>query len=421
VIGTGAVAGKGVEYHDLALVVIDEEQRFGAADKNRLRTMGEGHVLTLSATPIPRTLQTALVGLQQLSVIATPPARRQPIRTAVTSFDPQVLRTALLREKSRGGQSFVVVPRIEDMGPLSERLNKLVPELRIFEAHGKMPAQDIDGVMVGFGAGEGDVLLATNIIEAGLDVPRANTMIVWRADRFGLSQLHQLRGRVGRGSRRGQVLLVTDPESEIAPRTLTRLRTLQAFDRLGAGFAISARDLDMRGAGDLLGEAQAGHMKLIGIDLYQHLLEIAVRRTRGEEAERWTAQLNLGLHGKLPEGWVPEEELRVTLYARLARIDTVAGMDSFEAELEDRFGELPEEAQTLVALARTRLLARAAEIRRVDAGPAALAFTPDARFSSDPAAHGLAEKNGRLLLAEAIEDPAARLHRVEALLSEMAS
>ncbi|MCD2324312.1 DEAD/DEAH box helicase [Sphingomonas sp. IC-56] len=421
VIGTGAVAGKGIEYKDLALVVIDEEQRFGAADKNRLRTMGEGHVLTLSATPIPRTLQMALVGLQQLSVIATPPARRQPIRTAVLSFDPQVLRTALLRERSRGGQSFVVVPRIEDMAPLAERLGKLVPELKIFEAHGKLPAQDIDDVMVRFGAGQGDVLLATNIIEAGLDVPRANTMIVWRADRFGLSQLHQLRGRVGRGSRRGQVLLVTDPDAEIAPRTLTRLRTLQAFDRLGAGFAISARDLDMRGAGDLLGEAQAGHMKLIGIDLYQHLLEIAVRRTRGEEVERWTAQLNLGLHGRLPEGWVPEEELRVTLYARLARIDSVGGMDSFEAELEDRFGELPDEVQTLIALARARLLARSAGIRRIDAGPAALALTPDSSFGGDPDAFGLIEKNGRLLLSEAIEAPAERLQRVEALLSEMAN
>ncbi|UYY60238.1 TRCF domain-containing protein [Sphingomonas sp. S2-65] len=421
VIGTGAVAGKGVEYKDLALVVIDEEQRFGAADKNRLREMGGGHVLTLSATPIPRTLQSALVGLQQLSVIATPPARRQPIRTSVMGFDPQVLRTALLREKSRGGQSFVVVPRIEDMAPLAERLAKLVPELKVLDAHGKLAAQDLDGVMVGFANGEGDVLLATNIIEAGLDVPRANTMVVWRADRFGLSQLHQLRGRVGRGSRRGQVLLVTDPDTEIAPRTLTRLRTLQAFDRLGAGFAISARDLDMRGAGDLLGEAQAGHMKLIGIDLYQHLLEIAVRRTRGEDVERWTAQLNLGLHGRLPDDWVPEEELRVTLYARLARIDTIAGMDSFEAELEDRFGELPEEAQTLVTLARTRLLARSAGIRRVDAGPAALAFTPDGSFEGDPQAHGLAEKNGRLLLAEAIEEPAARLQRVEALLAELAS
>jgi transcription-repair coupling factor (superfamily II helicase) len=219
VIGTGAVAGKGVDYHDLALVVIDEEQRFGAADKERLRALSAGHVLTLSATPIPRTLQSALVGLQQLSIIATPPARRQPIRTAVGDYDAETLRAALLRERARGGQSFVVVPRIEDMAGIADKLARLVPELSLVQAHGKMPAAEIDEAMVRFAGGDGDVLLATNIIEAGLDVPRANTMVIWRADRFGLSQLHQLRGRVGRGTRRGHVMLVTDPEHEIAPRT----------------------------------------------------------------------------------------------------------------------------------------------------------------------------------------------------------
>jgi len=286
VVGTGAVAGKGVDYANLALVVIDEEQRCGAADKAKLRALSEdAHILTLTATPIPRTLQTALVGLQQLSVIATPPARRQPIRTSVGEFDAATVRTALLREKSRGGQSFVVVPRIEDMTAMAERLAKIAPELSTREAHGKMPPADIDDAMVKFAEGDGDVLLATNIIEAGLDVPRANTMIVWRADRFGLSQLHQLRGRVGRGGRRGQVLLVTEPGATIAAATLKRLRTLQAFDRLGAGFAISARDLDMRGAGDLLGDTQAGHMKLIGVDLYQHLLGLALRAARGEAVD----------------------------------------------------------------------------------------------------------------------------------------
>ncbi len=274
VIGTGAVAAKDLTYRQLGLVVIDEEQRFGAADKAKLRRDGSVHVLTLSATPIPRTLQTALVGLQQLSIIATPPARRQPIRTTVDRFDDTRVRIALTREKTRGGQSFVVVPRIEDLAGLSQRLTRLMPRLSIVEAHGKMPAADLDAAMVGFSDGVGDVLLATNIIEAGLDVPRANTMIVWRADRFGLAQLHQLRGRVGRGSRRGQILLITDDQKDVGERTLKRLRTLQAFDRLGAGFAISTRDLDMRGAGDLIGDAQAGHMKLIGVSLYQHLLEV---------------------------------------------------------------------------------------------------------------------------------------------------
>lgn len=414
VVGTGAVAGKGVAYRNLVLAIIDEEQRFGAADKAKLRGLSAGHVLTLSATPIPRTLQTALVGLQQLSVIATPPARRQPIRTSVGPFDPQVLRTALLREKSRGGQSFVVVPRIEDMGVLAGRLAKLVPELLLLQAHGKMPAGEIDEAMVAFANGDGDVLLATNIIEAGLDVPRANTMAIWRADRFGLSQLHQLRGRVGRGSRRGQVLLMTDPDAEIAARTLQRLRTLQAFDRLGAGFAISARDLDMRGAGDLIGEAQAGHMKLIGVDLYQHLLEAALRAARGEHVERWTPELNLGTSGRLPEDWVPEPELRVTLYARLARIADEPALDAFEAELEDRFGALPEEAARLLAVARVGLAARAARIARIDAGPGAIALTPRPDFAGSTG--GLEEKNGRLLAKERIEDASARLERVVALL-----
>ncbi len=417
VIGTGAVAAKGVVYKNLALTIVDEEQRFGAADKARMRALGAGHVLTMSATPIPRTLQTALMGLQQLSVIATPPARRQPIRTTVGAFVPATVRTALLRERSRGGQSFVVVPRIEDMAPLAEQLATLVPELQLAQAHGKMPAAEIDDAMVGFARGDGDVLLATNIIEAGLDVPRANTMVIWRADRFGLSQLHQLRGRVGRGDRRGQVLLLTEPDSAIAPRTLKRLRTLEAFDRLGAGFAISARDLDMRGAGDLLGEAQAGHMKLIGIDLYQHLLEASLRAARGEDAERWTPELHIGIEGRLPEDWLPDEALRVTLYCRLARLETGAALTAFAAELEDRFGPLPPDADTLLRIAQLRNDARTARIARIDAGPAAIALTPRGDFAGVPPRTGLEQKGGRLLLAERFDDPLERLARLEGLLA----
>ncbi len=420
VVGTGAVAGKGVTYKDLALVVIDEEQRFGAADKDKLRGLSAGHVLTLSATPIPRTLQSALVGLQQLSIIATPPARRQPIRTAVGAFAPETLRAALLREKSRGGQSFVVVPRITDMATLAEQLGMLIPELEVLQAHGKLPAEEIDAAMVRFGRGDGDVLLATNIIEAGLDVPRANTMVIAHADRFGLSQLHQLRGRVGRGSRRGQVLLFTDPDHEIAPRTLKRLRTLEAFDRLGAGFAISARDLDMRGAGDLLGETQAGHMKLIGIDLYQQLLEGALRRARGEEVERWTPELHLGIEGRLPETWIPDEELRVTIYARLARITDAVMLDALEDELADRFGAMPDEARTLLATARLRVDARTAGIAKVSAGPAAVALEPHNGTRIDAATFGLEVKDRRFLLRERIEDPFARLERAGELVREMA-
>ncbi|MEN2786619.1 helicase-related protein [Sphingomonas qilianensis] len=420
VIGTGAVMAKGVSYARLGLVVIDEEQRFGAADKARLRGSGEVHLLTLSATPIPRTLQMALVGLQQISIIATPPARRQPIRTSVDHYDDIRIRTALQREKGRGGQSFVVVPRIEDMATIGDKLRRLVPDLSLVEAHGKMPATDIDDVMVSFAEGRGDILLATNIIEAGLDVPRANTMIVWRADRFGLAQLHQLRGRVGRGNRRGQVMLLTQEADGIGERTLKRLRTLATFDRLGAGFDISAQDLDMRGAGDLLGETQAGHTKLIGIDLYQHLLGAALRHARGEDVERWTPELNLGTAGALPDSWIPEPDIRLSLYVRLARIADEIELESFEAELVDRFGPPPADAEALLARARLRLAARGAKVQRIDAGAAAIALTPRRDFSADSKAAGLTEKNGRLLLAEQT-DETGRVERVQALLEELAA
>ena len=420
VIGTGAVMAKGVSYAKLGLVVIDEEQRFGAAEKAKLRGNGEIHLLSLSATPIPRTLQMALVGLQQISTITTPPARRQPIRTSLDQFDDGRIRTALLREKSRGGQSFVVVPRIEDMAKLADRLQRTVPELRLVEAHGKMAPSHIDAVMVGFAEGDGDILLATNIIEAGLDVPRANTMIVWRADRFGLAQLHQLRGRVGRGNRRGQVMLLTDDQKAIGERTLKRLRTLATFDRLGAGFNISAQDLDMRGAGDLLGDTQAGHMKLIGVDLYQHLLGAALRQARGEVVDDWTPELNLGVTGMLPEAWIPEPDVRLTLYVRLGRIADDVALDAFEEELVDRFGPMPEAAVNLLAHARLRLAARTAHIGRVDAGPSAIALTPRRNFASDAARHGLVEKNDRLLLVEAIPDD-RRVERTQALLEDLAT
>jgi transcription-repair coupling factor (superfamily II helicase) len=417
VVGTGAVAGKGVAYKDLGLVIIDEEQRFGTKDKDKLRGLGSPHALALTATPIPRTLQSALVGLQPMSILATPPARRQPIRTEVGGFDEQRLRTALLRERARGGQSFVVVPRIEDMAPLAEELAKLVPELSVAQAHGKLPAAEIDEAMVGFAGGQGDVLLATNIIEAGLDVPRANTMVVVHAERFGLAQLHQLRGRVGRGARRGHILLMTAKDKAIPPRTLARLNTLAAFDRLGAGFAISARDLDLRGAGDLLGEEQSGHLKLIGIDLYQHLLGQALREARGEALAEPEPELRLGLVGRFEEEWIPEEEVRLALYLRLARLSDGGALEAFEAELNDRFGEPPEQAEALLATTRIRMLAKAAGIVRIDAGPAAVAFTP-ARPSSPPA--GLEDKNGRWLLrfAEGTAEPL--LPAIESVLADLA-
>ncbi len=420
VIGTAAVAGKDVAYQALQLVVIDEEQRFGAADKTKLRALHNGHVLTLSATPIPRTLQSALVGLQQMSVIATPPARRQPIRTTIDSWDDAHVRAALMRERARRGQSFVVVPRIEDMVGIAERLAKAFPEGDVVQVHGKMPGTELDIAMTDFAAGRGDVLLATNIIEAGLDVPRANTMIVWRADRFGLSQLHQLRGRVGRGSRRGQILLLTDGDAVIAEATRKRLRTLQAFDRLGAGFGISARDLDMRGAGDLLGESQTGHMRLIGVDLYQHLLGQALRTARGEHVDEWQPELRLGHAGRLSEDWIADADLRVQLYGRLARVNNLADIDAFEDELADRFGQLPDAAQALMREAGIRILAREAGVARVDAGPAAIALTPRAATKTRGwSKAGLAESGERWILKAPMADAEARSERLTELLEAL--
>ena len=287
VIGTHAIAGKDVRFKRPGLLIIDEEQRFGTAIKQKLRAFAKGvHVLTLSATPIPRTLQAAMVGLHSLNLLETPPARRLSIQTVVSPFEAATVRQALLAEHRRRGQSFLVCPRIEDIEPMAARLRDIVPALDVRVVHGKMPAVDIDEVMVAFADGEGDVLLATNIIESGLDLPRANTMLVWRPDRFGAAQLHQLRGRVGRGRRRGLAYLLTDPGVKIAASTEKRLRLLTELDRLGAGFAISRRDMDMRGAGDLLGESAS---RACQADRYRTLSRPArsgARRSAGRQRRR---------------------------------------------------------------------------------------------------------------------------------------
>ena len=375
VIGTHALLGKNVRFADLGLLVVDEEQRFGAEHKKKLRALGEGvHLLTMTATPIPRTLQSALVGLHDLSTIATPPSRRRPIRTLVAEDDPTTLRQALLRERRRGGQSFVVVPRVEDIEPTAERLRKLAPRLDLRVAHGQMPAREIDETMVGFADGDGDVLLATTIIESGLDVPRANTMVVLRPELLGLAQLHQLRGRVGRSHLQAWCYLVHEPGAKLSPAALRRLGTLQAYDRLGAGMAISAQDLDMRGGGDLFGERQAGHIKLIGLGLYQELLAGALRRARGEPEAEPPVEFQTDAAASLPADYVPEEEVRITLYHRLARTAEPADVDRLAEEIADRFGPPPDPVRALLAAASVRARARALDVARITAGPEAIAL-----------------------------------------------
>ncbi|MBC9205350.1 DEAD/DEAH box helicase [Roseomonas aerophila] len=423
VIGTQALAAKGVGFRELGLVVIDEEQRFGTRQKAALHKLADGvHLLAMTATPIPRSLQAALVGLQTLSVIATPPGRRQPIRTTHLPFDELVLRQALAREHRRGGQSFVVCARIEDLPAMRDRIRRLLPRLQIIEAHGELPAAEVDTALVRFAEGEGDVLLSTNIVETGLDVPRANTMLVWRADRFGLGQLHQLRGRVGRGRVRGSIVLLTDPAQPPTPATLKRLKALEAFDRIGAGFAISARDMDLRGAGDLLGESQAGHMKLIGLDLYQHLMQRALQVARGDTpAEEWMPQLSIGVAAGIPREHVEDETLRVELHARLAAIlrggDTER-LEDFAEEITDRFGPPPPLVENLLALARLRLRCRRLGVARLEVGPNGAA----ARFRGRPPAirPPMEQREGRVLLKQPSQGAEALLATAEAMLTALA-
>ncbi|MDB5511475.1 MAG: box helicase domain protein [Enterovirga sp.] len=429
VVGTHALAAKDVAFADLGLLIVDEEQRFGAADKEKLRALGtSAHVLTLTATPIPRTMQSALVGLHEVSTLTTPPAERQPVRTFVMPFDDATACESLKREKRRGGQSFVVCPQIEDIAPMAERLRALVPYLAVKVAHGKLPADEIDRVMVDFADGEGDVLLATNIIESGLDVPRANTILIWRADRFGLAQLHQLRGRVGRGRARGVAYLLTDPAAEVPEATRKRLGTLERLDRLGAGFAISAEDLDQRGAGDLLGDTQAGHVKLIGAGLYRRLLERALAAARGDAvAEEWIPDLNIGLSGRIPADYVPEPEVRLNLYARVARSADPRADARLADEIEDRFGPPPEPVTRLLAASRLRRLCRAAGIAKVDAGPQAIALTFKERREDDPAVAAIVAERGealswrgeRLVLAQPEAEGEDRLETIEALVRDV--
>jgi transcription-repair coupling factor (superfamily II helicase) len=416
VVGTHALLGKGVAFAGPGLLIVDEEQRFGAAHKARLRALGADlHVLTMTATPIPRTLQTSLVGLQDISEIATPPARRRPVRTLMAPDDAAVLKQALLRERRRGGQSFVIVPRIADIEAVDRRLRDLLPNAELRVAHGELPPADLDVAMVDFAEGRGDILLATSIVENGLDVPRANTMVVMRPQLFGLAQLHQLRGRVGRGARQAYCYLLQQDGDEFDEAARRRLGTLQAFDRRGAGAAIAAEDLDQRGAGDLFGERQSGHVRLMGLPLYQHLLAQAVRVARGEAPAGDHVAVSLGTVGRLPADYIPEASLRLGLYHRLARAADPREVTLLADEIEDRFGPPPAAAAGLLVLAEVRALARILRIERVSAGPSGVAvdLAPDADAErlGDNLPHGAELRDGRILRpASGAEDmDAARL------------
>ena len=376
VVGTHAVLAKAVRFQDLGLLVIDEEQRFGVQHKERMKELrSDIHVLTLSATPIPRTLQLSLTGVRDLSVIGTPPVDRLSIRTYVSEFDKVTVREALLREKYRGGQSFFVVPRISDLPEIEEFLRDEVPEASYVVAHGQMAAGELDDRMNAFYDGKYDVLLATTIVESGLDIPAANTMIVHKADRFGLAQLYQIRGRVGRSKIRAYAYMTTEPRKKLTPAAEKRLKVLGTLDNLGAGFNLASQDLDLRGAGNLIGEEQSGQVNEVGYELYQSMLEEAIRAIRRGEVnlapmdDQWAPQINLGVPVLIPEDYVPDLDTRLGLYRRLSGLTRKVELEGFAAELIDRFGPLPKEVNTLMLVVRIKAMCKRAGIGQLDAGP----------------------------------------------------
>jgi len=390
VVGTHAVLAKTVKFQNLGLLIIDEEQHFGVAHKERLKQLrSDIHVLTLTATPIPRTLQLSLTGVRDLSIIGTPPVDRLAIRTYVSEFDGVTIREALLREHYRGGQSFYVVPRISDLPEIEEFLKEQLPELTYVIAHGQMAAGELDDRMNAFYDGKYDVLLATTIVESGLDIPTANTMVVHRADMFGLSQLYQIRGRVGRSKTRAYAYLTTKPRKKLTDTAEKRLRVLGSLDSLGAGFTLASQDLDIRGAGNLLGEEQSGQMRDVGYELYQSMLEEAISKIKSGESEmltdndQWAPQINLGVPVLIPDDYVPDLDVRLGLYRRLSSLSTKVELEGFAAELIDRFGKLPREVNTLMLVVRIKSMCKKAGIAKLDGGPkgATLQFHND-KFAS---------------------------------------
>jgi transcription-repair coupling factor (superfamily II helicase) len=436
VIGTHALLGKGMDFARLGLVVIDEEQHFGVAHKERLKQLREDvHVLTLSATPIPRTLQLALSGVRELSLITTPPVDRLAVRTYISPFDPVIIRDALRRERLRGGQSFYVVPRLADLAEVSEFLHESLPELRVATAHGQMPPTELEDVMTAFYEGQYDVLLSTAIVESGLDVPNANTLVVHRADMFGLAQLYQLRGRVGRSKTRAYAYLTTPPNQKLTEGAEKRLKVLSSLDTLGAGFSLASHDLDIRGGGNLLGEEQSGHIREVGFELYQSMLEEAIEALKGgdlaEATDQWSPQIALGTAVVLPETYIADLQLRLGLYRRLSSLVTREEIDGFGTELVDRFGPYPSEVAHLLDVMEIKGLCRQAGIQQIDAGPrgAVLVFRRNQFANPEGLAGIIAAKNSpfklqpdhKLVYKAEWDDGEQRLSGVRALVKELAT
>ena len=403
IIGTHALLAKDIKFANLGLLIIDEEQKFGVGHKERLKQLrSDIHVLTLTATPIPRTLQLSLSGVRELSVIGTPPIDRLAIRTYVSEFDTVTLREALLREHYRGGQSFFVVPRISDLPEVEAFIEEQVPEINHVVAHGQMPAGELDERMNAFYDGKFGILVATTIVESGLDIPAANTIIIHRADMFGLSQLYQIRGRVGRSKTRAYAYLTTKPRQKLTHAAIKRLRVLGSLDSLGAGFMLASQDLDIRGAGNILGEEQSGNVREVGYELYQEMLEDAIAKIKSGQMEgltdegSWSPQINLGVPVLIPETYVQDLDVRLGLYRRLSALAKKIELEAFAAELIDRFGKLPTEVDMLLRVVRIKGMCRAAGIAKLDSGPkgAVIQFYQDKFISPSGLAQYLLDSRG---------------------------
>ncbi|HEU0044853.1 transcription-repair coupling factor [Sphingomonas sp.] len=425
VVGTHAILAKNIDFKRLGLVVVDEEQRFGVTHKERLKTLrADVHMLTLTATPIPRTLQMAMSGIRELSVIQTPPVDRLAVRTYIMPWDPVVLREALLREHYRGGQSFFVTPRIADLPDIEEFLRSEVPEIRYVIAHGQMSPTEVEERMSAFYDRKFEVLVSTTIVESGLDIPSANTMIVHRADRFGLAQLYQLRGRVGRSKTRAYAYMVTPPERHMTSTAEKRLKVLSDLDSLGAGFQLASHDLDIRGAGNLLGDEQSGHIKEVGFELYQSMLEEAIMDAKaGGMARRptdFSPQITVDAPILIPEEYVPDLDLRMGLYRRLNDLDQSRDVEAFAAELIDRFGPLPDATDNLIRIIDIKLHAKRARVSKMDVGAKGVVVTfHDNKPANIDALLAYTERLGaiakirpdaKFVLSRAWPDAKARLH-----------
>jgi transcription-repair coupling factor (superfamily II helicase) len=377
VVGTHRLLSKDVKFRDLGLVVVDEEQRFGVAHKERLKQLRKRvDVLTMSATPIPRTLNMSLAGLRDMSVIETPPRDRFAIQTVVVPFSEQVVRSAIEQEIARGGQSFFVHNRVESIFTIADLVRRIVPGARVGVGHGQMPEKELEDVMLRFVGHELDVLVSTTIVENGIDIPLANTIVVNRADTFGLAQLYQLRGRVGRSNRQAYAYLLIPSEAELSPIARKRLAAIREFADLGAGFRIAALDLELRGAGNLLGGQQSGHINAVGFDLYCQMLERAVRELRGEriEDETPTASINLGVDVRIPDDFIYDVNQRLRTYKRIAGAATDAAIDEIRAELSDRYGPVPAPVENLLGYARVRNRATALGVASIDVDRSRLAI-----------------------------------------------